>query len=139
MLTAKQLLEMREKAESDFLSCFRGSYNRIDAWIREYDKWCRNEEGRVDYIGFYKLLDCTFVTPSEAGHVEYNTLGKIKAVQIKTLMIEGKPMAQCQEGVYEGLDFQGEGDTYDIPFARCFPIFVEMLEAYDNLAITHSA
>jgi len=139
MLTAQQLLATREKAEKDFINYFRGSYAGVDAWIREYDKWYRNEAGNVNYIGFYKLLDCTFVTPSEAGHVEYNNLGKIKAVQIKTLMSEGRPTAQCREGIYEGIDFVGEGEAFNIPLDRCFPIFVEMLEAYDNLIMTHTA
>jgi len=133
MLTADQYLATRKKAEEDFVNYFRGSYPAIDSWIREYDKWYREEQGRQDYISYYKLLDCTFVTPSEAGAVAYDKAGNIKAVQIHTLKSEGRPQAQCQEGYYDGLDFVGESEKFNIPLDRCFPIFVEMLEAYDNL------
>lgn len=137
MLTVEQLLATRKRAEEDFVNYFKGSYADIDAWIREYDKWYRHEAGLVEKIGFYKLLDCTFVTPSEAGAVEYNNLGKIKAVQIKTKLSEGRPVAECCEGIYDGPIFVAEGEAFDIPFERCFPIFVEMLEAYDNLQRTY--
>lgn len=137
MLTAQQLLAMREKAEKDFLTYFKCSYAEVDAWIREYDKWYRNEGGQVGNIGSYKLLECTFVTPSEAAHVEYNKDQKVKAVQIKTKLANGIPVAECCEGYYEGIDFIPEGESFDIPFDRCFPIFVEMLEAYDNLVRTY--
>lgn len=133
MLLADELIANRKKAEADFVNYFKGSYNSIDAWIREYDKWYRNEQGKIDYIGFYRLLDCTMVTPSEAGAVQYDKEGHIKAVQIKTMMREGKPVAKCQEGFYDGIDFVGENEPFIISFDRCFPIFVEMLEAYDNL------
>jgi len=133
MLTAQQLLAMRERAEKDFLTYFKCSYAEVDAWIREYDKWHRNEGGQLDKIDSYKLLDCTIVTPSEAAHVEYNKDEKVKAVQIKTKILNDKPVAECCEGYYEGIDFVGEGEPFEIPFERCFPIFVEMLEAYDNL------
>ncbi|MCQ2373433.1 MAG: hypothetical protein MJ050_05085 [Phascolarctobacterium sp.] len=136
MLTAEELLANRQKAEADFVTYFKGSYKAIDRWIREYDRWYREDEGNAERIGFYGLVDRSFVTPSEAGVVEYDSLGKVKAVKIETLMCEGKPMANCQEGTYDGLEFVGEGESFNIPFNRCFPIFVEMLEAYDNLMRT---
>lgn len=133
MLSAEQLLVLKERSEKDFLTYFKCSYADVDAWIREYDKWYRNESGQVSKIYSYKLLDCTFVTPSEAAHVEYNKDEKVKAVQIKTKIVNDRPIAECCEGFYEGIDFVENGEPFEIPFDRCFPIFVEMLEAYDNL------
>lgn len=133
MLTAEELLANRQKAEADFVKHFKGSYKAIDRWIREYDRWYREDEGNAERIGFYGLVDRSFITPSEAGVVEYDQLGKIKAVKIDTLMSEGRPVACCQEGIYDGYEFVGEGESFNIPFNRCFPIFVEMLEAYDNI------
>ena len=85
MLTAEELLANRQKAEKDFVNYFRGSYKAIDKWIREYDRWYREDEGNAERIGFYGLVDRSFVTPSEAGVVEYDSLGKVKAVKIETL------------------------------------------------------
>lgn len=134
MMTVDELLAKRKQANEDFVKCFRPEYKDVDSWIREYDRWHRLDSGALDKIYAYHLTNVCITTPTEAGAVEYDAQGRVRAIQILMDFEDGRPVAQCQEGVFEGIDFVADGTPeYNIPFDRCFPIFVEMLEAYDNL------
>lgn len=134
MISVEELLAKQKQANEDFLKCFQPEYKDVDNWIREYDRWYRLDNGQLDKIYAYRLTNVCITTPTEAGAVEYDNQGRVKAVQILMEFEDGRPVAQCQEGVYEGINFiANDTPEYNIPFDRCFPIFVEMLEAYDNL------
>lgn len=133
-MTVEELLAKQKQANEDFVKCFRQEYNKVDNWIREYDRWYRLDNGQLDKIYAYRLINICITTPTEAGAAEYDELGRVKAIQLLMELEDGKPVVECQEGVYEGNNFVPDGtEEYNIPFDRCFPIFVEMLEAYDNL------
>lgn len=133
-MTVEELLAKQKQANEDFIKCFRQEYTKVDNWIREYDRWYRLDNGQLDKIYAYRLTNVCITTPTEAGAVAYDELGRVKAVQILMEFEDGRPVAQCQEGVYEGTNFIADATPeYNISFDRCFPILVEMLEAYDNL------
>lgn len=133
-MTVEELLAKQKQANEDFVKCFRREYNKVDNWIREYDRWYRLDNGQLDKIYAYRLINICITTPTEAGAAEYDELGRVKAIQLLMELEDGKPVVECQEGAYEGNNFVPDGtEEYNIPFDRCFPIFVEMLEAYDNL------
>lgn len=136
----KEFMARREKSTKDFKRFFALQYNAVDAWIREYDQWYRQDSGNVEAIGKYNLVNQRVVTPTEAGEAQYDAAGNVLAVQIAVLLNDEqkKAYAMCQEGVFTVKDnVVSFNPSSEPPFAisvdRCFSIFVEMIEAYENL------
>lgn len=137
MMTVEQLLAKRKQAERDFKIYFEAQYPAVDKWIREYDKWHREADADKAALNNYAILNQEFITPTEAAYAEYDTNNRVKAIKVKVMQdpaVEGpSAVVLCKEGHYEEGYFVADEESFIIPVDRLFSIFVEMLEAYDNI------
>lgn len=137
MMTVEELLKKRKQAERDFKVYFEAQYPAVDKWIREYDKWHREAEADKAALNNYAILNQEFITPTEAAYAEYDANNHVKAIKVKVMQDPkvGTPsaIALCKEGFFEEGKFVMSGESFLVPVDRLFSIFVEMLEAYDNI------
>lgn len=137
MMTVEELLVRRKQAEKDFMLYFEAQYSAVDKWIKEYDKWHREANADKQALKNYAILDQEFITPTEAAYAEYDTNNRVKAIKLRVMQDPAvetpSAVVLCKEGVYDEGYFVAGEECFMIPMDRLFSIFVEMLEAYDNI------